>query len=180
MPTRRTEKKHYGSISRCLHWLMAFLILGMLACGLSLSYLPGDVKPEVIEWHKSFGISLLALAAVRLFWRFFNPPPSLPEALRPWVKIASAISHASLYGLMVAIPMAGWLMSSAFSRPVQLFGLTTLPSLIEKNREWGVFFKNWHSQLAYLLVAFIILHVAAALYHHLVCKDDILRRMLKG
>ncbi len=174
----RSSEKHYDTISRCLHWLMAFFILGMLACGLSLPYM-GEWKPVVIEWHKSFGICLLALAILRLGWRLLHaPPPS--EPLPFWMNAASTASHAALYLLMFAIPLTGWYMVSAFDKPVQFFSLGPLPNLMEKDRAWAIAFRQWHWQLAYALIALIILHIGAALYHHFIRKDGILRRMWKG
>jgi cytochrome b561 len=167
----------YGRISKLLHWLMAFGLIGMLVLGLLLDSIPGMWKPTAFSIHKSLGITLLALAVVRLGWRLMHVQPRLPQTIARMQALASRATHWLLYGLMLAMPLSGWAMSSGFGVPVKLWGMT-IPALLEKDRALGMLFKEAHELIGYSLMAVIALHTAAALYHHFICKDHVLKRML--
>lgn len=172
-----SSEKHYGIVSRWLHWLTAFLVLGMIACGFSLSLLPGSWKPWAIAGHKSFGVLILFLACVRLGWRIMHPPPPFSQVYSAAVRFSASATHAVLYLLTFAMPLSGWIMSSAFSKPVAFFALFELPPLVEKSRELALQYREWHETLAYALLVLAGLHIAAALYHHFIRKDGVLERM---
>jgi cytochrome b561 len=176
-PWRNTPKR-YGRISQCLHWLMAFGILFMIALGYLVDEFPGMSKADAIALHKSIGITILALAVLRLGWRFANQQPALPPTLTKFKGVAAKVAHWLLYGLMVAMPVSGWLMVSGFGKSIVLFGVLPIPALLEKDRAVGAFWKDVHESLVYGLIAVILLHVAAAMYHHFILKDDVLKRML--
>lgn len=173
----RNNNERYGSIAISLHWLVALLIIGLLSLGLYMTSLPlGPQKLKLYGWHKATGLAVLALVLYRLFWRFIN---ITPELLLPWwEKLAAQLMHWGLYGLMIAMPLTGWLMSSAAGFPVSFFGLFTVPSLMPANDEWRHLFASMHEYLAYVLIAAITLHILAALKHHFINKDTILRRIL--
>lgn len=169
----------YGNIAKGLHWLMAILVISMLAVGLYMEGL--DLSPQKLllyGWHKSFGALILILAILRLTWRLSNPTPALPHTLPTLQHIAAHGVHALLYVLLFLMPLTGWLMSSAAGFPVSFFGLFTLPNLIEANKEWRMFFGDAHEILAFSLIALLVAHVGAALLHHFYYKDTILKRML--
>jgi cytochrome b561 len=128
--------------------------------------------------HKSWGITILALAVIRLVWRLVNPTPLLPTTLKPWERAAAHVTHYGLYILLFVMPLTGWIASSARSFPVSWFGLVQLPDLVGSNRPLYDSLMTVHYWLSWTLVAIAFLHVAAALKHHLVLKDDVLRRML--
>lgn len=176
----KNNAENYGLLARLLHWGMAILIIGLLAVGLLMEELSAPLKYQIYGIHKALGIIVLALVIGRLAWRFYSPPPALPTTLSSLQRLASHTLHIALYIAMVVMPLSGWAMSSAGGHPVSLFGLVELPALVEKNKELGHLFNEVHELVAYALIAAIVLHISAALLHHFVFKDNILRRMLKG
>lgn len=174
----RNTPERYGCISQCLHWLMACLIIAMVIMGLLLDEVPGPYKPAAFMIHKSTGISLLALVVIRLGWRLANPPPPLPESMPKKHRLGAHAVHGLLYVLMFAMPLSGWLMSSAFGRSVTWFDMFTIPDLVGKDKDIADFFAGAHELLGNWIIAIVGIHVAAGLYHHFKLKDDVLKRML--
>lgn len=173
----KNTSTHFGLVAISLHWIIAFLIIGLLCLGLYMVDLPlGLTKLKLYGWHKEYGLLVLGLAIVRICWRIINTTPLL--ALPWWEKFAARAMHWAFYGFMFAMPITGWLMSSAANISVSFFGLVTLPNLIAPNEDLRHFFKECHELLAYALIAAILFHVAAALKHHYINKDEILRRMI--
>ena len=168
----------YTPVARGLHWLMAALIAGLLILGIYMSDLPlSPDKLQLYAWHKWAGVSVFLLVWLRLAWRLGHPPPPLPATLSRRMQWAAHAGHALLYGLMIAIPLSGWLMSSAKGVPTVWFGLLTLPDLLARNRELGDLLQQLHKALNLLLMLTLAGHIGAALWHHFVLKDDTLRRM---
>lgn len=166
----------FGAITIALHWIMALLIIGMLTVGLYMADLPlGPQKIKLYGWHKEVGFIVLALALFRLFWRLKNISPSLP--IPPIEKLLAKGMHWLLYVLMIAMPITGWLLTSAAGFPVSFFGLFTIPNLIADNEIHRELFETVHLWLGYALITAILLHTLAALKHYLIDKDSILQRM---
>ncbi len=171
-------KTTYTAVAKGLHWLMAVLILGLLVLGMYMQDLPlSPQKLELYAWHKWTGVTVFVLVWLRLAWRVTHRPPALPEGMRPVMRLAAHAGHAALYGLMVVIPLSGWLMSSAKGFQTVWFGLLPIPDLVGKDKELGDLLQQVHQALNLLLMLTLAGHVAAALWHHLVLKDDTLRRM---
>ncbi len=169
----------YGRLAIALHWLMALAILGMLGVGLWMTELKtSPLKIEVYSWHKWTGLSILLLATVRLLWRVHRPPPPLAESIPAWQARAAGLTHHVLYALMFAMPLSGWLQNSAAGFPLTWFGLFKVPALIARDKSAFAFWQQTHEVLAWTLLALIALHLAAALKHHFVNRDDTLRRIL--
>src|SRR5690606_35215423 len=161
-----------------LHWFMALGLVGTFALGFYMEGLPfSPDNLKLIAWHKWAGISLLGLIAVRLVWRLTHPAPSLPSSMSASAKFAAHLGHWLLYGLMVAIPLTGWLASSAQGVSVVWLGMWQLPDLLAKDPELGTWLQDVHMVLNYVLAVGVIGHVAAALHHQFVRKDGLLRRM---
>ena len=168
---------NFGLITIAIHWLMAVLLIGMLILGLYMVGLPISLeKLKLYGWHKEYGILALFLVCFRLVWRLTNLTPRL--ALPIWEVIAARGVHWAFYFVMFAMPLTGWLITSAAGLPASFFGLFVLPNLIAPNEELMNLFSTLHGWLGYSLIALIILHVLAALKHQFVNKDDILRRMI--
>lgn len=168
----------YDPVAKSLHWLMALLIIGLWCVGLTAEEMPkGDLRSQILGLHKAFGVVVLALVVVRLAWRATHAAPELPGTMPALEKLGAKLGHLALYGLMVAIPIDGILMSQAGGREVNVFGFV-LPVLVEKNDQMKHFWKEGHELLAWTLAAVLVVHVAAALRHHVMLKDDVLRRML--
>ena len=169
----------YTRTAIALHWLTAILLIGLFALGVYMHELPlSPQKLQFYSWHKWAGVSVFLLVLVRLGWRIAHRPPALPEAIAGWQKSAAHGLHFMLYLLMVAIPLSGWLMSSAKGFQTVWFGVLPLPDLIGKDKELGAILQELHSTLNFGLLALVIAHAAAALKHHLLEKDDVLTRML--
>ena len=169
----------YGLIAITFHWIMAIIIIGLLIIGLLMVPLPiGLKKLKWYGWHKEFGILILMLLAFRLAWVVYNINPRLPDALPWWQKWAAHTVHYAFYGLMFILPVTGWMISSSAGLPVSFFGLFTLPDLVVPNEANRLLLTEIHKWLSYALIAALLGHIGAALQHHFINKDDILRRML--
>ena|SRR3990167_9180671 len=176
MQMTNTENR-YGIVTIFLHWLMAILIIGLLVLGLYMVALPISYeKLKLYGWHKEYGLLALALVIFRLIWRLINITPHLSLPLLE--KLAARSVHWAFYIFMFAMPITGWLITSAAGLPASFFGLFVLPNLIAPNEELRIFFQAVHKWLGYGFIATIVLHASAALKHHFINKDDILRRML--
>lgn len=175
-----TTHTRYNTVSQFLHWLTLLLILGMYATAWGRDFMSIDYKALAMPLHKSLGITILAVTSFRIFWRLSHKPPLPPLGIPCPMMMAASATHFMLYGFLVAVPVFGWLMISAWGRPMEYFGLVELPSLIEKNRILGVTFKNIHETGATVFFCFIGLHILAALYHQFVREDGLLDRMLPG
>jgi len=175
----RNNEQRYGAIAQLLHWIIVILIVTQFTLAIKADGLPlGPAKIAVLAQHKSFGMTIFALAVLRLVWRLCNPVPAMPETTARWQRIAAHIFHGALYALILITPLFGWMMSSARNFPVSWFGLFTLPDLVQPDRARYEFFHEVHEILALTLAGIAILHVAAALKHHFLDRDNVLRRML--
>lgn len=190
MPAFNTTLR-YGNVAMALHWLIAAAVIANLAIGLIMGDLPrtDPNKLQLIALHKSIGFSVLALSVLRVVWRLVNPVPPPPAGSAALIKFAASAAHLLLYFLIIAIPLAGWLMVSVGSMghptPVfNLFGWPSLPILSDMPRSVGhpyhEAFESAHVFLAWSMIVLIPIHVAGALYHQFVRGDDVLRRMLPG
>jgi cytochrome b561 len=175
----RNTTRSWGSVSKALHWIIVLLIINQWVIGMRADALPlGLAKLQVLAWHKSFGITILGLAVVRLVWRCMNPVPDLAAETRPWERVLAKISHLLLYALIFALPLSGWLMSSAKNFPVSWFNLLQLPDLVAPNEALFEQLRDLHHRLFAVLVGVAALHVAGALKHHFIDRNDVLKRML--
>ena len=178
MTRLRNTRSAYGAISLFLHWLMALLIVTMFILVWTRDIAPSDWRMPMIDLHKSIGITIIMLVSLRLLWRFANIRPSLPHQYPQIIHIGAKLGHWALYAFMFVMPLSGWLMVSAMGRAPSFFGFFTLPALIDKNIPLVILFKNIHEFIAYGLIAMVIAHIGAALWHYFIIKDDILTRML--
>lgn len=179
MPTRVSETGKYPPLSQAFHWLIAALILFQVPLAYYMIGLP--VSPDKLAsyaLHKSVGMSIFALSTARLAWRWLHPPPPMPADTRRLQRFLARATQAGLYGLTLAMPIAGWLSSSAANFPVSLFGLVTLPDLVAPDQQLHERLELAHRWMAYGLFALLALHVSAALHHHLVRRDNVLVAML--
>lgn len=175
----RNTTAGWGAVSQTFHWVIVALVATQVALALTAHDLPpGIEKLALLARHKSVGITILLLAIARLAWRAANPVPDLPSALRPYERALARFTHFALYALLFAMPLTGWMMSSARGFPVSWFGLVQLPDLVPADRGLYDVFHETHEVLARVLGAIVLLHIAGALKHHFVLRDAVLRRML--
>ena len=178
MTTATAER--YDPVARTLHWGMAAAIMALWVVGHMIDALPkGAIRSEVIGLHKGIGVMILVLALGRLAWRVARPQPALPSHMPPMEQILAKLGHVALYALMVAIPADGILMSQSAGRDVVVFGLT-LPVMVAKNDGLRDVLKSGHGLMGWALALILAGHVVAALRHHLILKDEVMRRMLPG
>ncbi len=185
----RNTAASWGWPARLLHWSMAAIMLYMLGLGVYMVRLD-DIfaRFALTQTHKSWGFVVFALACARVVWRLSNRDAPLdPPGMKPWERAAARVSHWGLYALMVALPLSGWLMASA--SPLQdcygiknmVFGLFELPDpFIPGDKGLEAAFKLIHNGAAIALALLLAVHVGAALKHHFVMRDDVLKRMTWG
>lgn len=172
---------HYTPVAKILHWLVAGMIVLQFTLAKLADLAPSNLRElALLANHKSVGITILAVAVVRIVWRLRNKPPALPASMPKWQVTASHVSHWSLYALLFAIPLTGWLMSSASAYSVSWFNLFQLPDFVAPNPELKEIFEEIHETLAKLLAVIAIVHIAAAIKHAVIDKDDILSRMISS
>lgn len=173
-----TPPSRYTATAIHLHWLIALALIGTFTLGLYMHELPlSPSKLKLYSWHKWVGVTLFLLACIRLAWRLGHQPPEPPADMPAWQRRASALVHGLLYLLMFAVPLSGWLMSSAKGFQTVWFGVLPLPDLIGKNEALGETLEAAHKLLNLTLAIAVGLHAAAALKHHFLDRDDVLRRM---
>lgn len=174
-----TVSRQYTGTAKTLHWVIAILILGLLGLGFYMQGLPlSPSKLKLYSWHKWAGVTTFLLVVLRLAWRAGNPPPALPAHMPRLHQLAAHAGHFALYVLMLAIPLSGWLMSSAKGFQTVWFGVLPIPDLLGRDKALGDLLLTTHLGLNLALIAVLLGHVGAALKHHFIDRDDILTRML--
>ena len=185
----RNTCERYGLVAMVLHWTIAIAILTLLAVGSVMVRLtPGSsLQFDTYQLHKSLGIAVLVLSVVRLLWRLADAAPPLPGTLLRWEAALARVTHIGFYVLMIALPLSGWMMVSAsvWNIPTVVFGAFTLPHLpvlgsLRDKKPVEDALKEVHEALAIGMFILLLLHVAGALKHHFVLRDDTLARMLPG
>jgi cytochrome b561 len=172
----------YGIIAKALHWVLAFALWGMFLFGRKIANMePALDNIHLYGWHKSIGILLLSLILFRMLWRIISPPPEIiTNSTTPKIQVYLAhCMHLTLYVLMLLTPLLGWLASSASGFEMRFFGSFIIPRLVSENPALEELVFDLHRYSATTLVVLSILHLTAAVYRHLIVKDDTLRRMLR-
>ena len=174
------EPVRYTRPAIALHWLIALLIVCAFALGWVMTDIPGftPAKLKYYSWHKWLGVTVFALAIIRVLWRATHRPPALPDGMPALQRVGAHGVHALLYVLMFAIPVTGYLYSSASNIPVVYLGIVPLPRLIDPDPVLKGTFKTLHVSLNYVLLTLVGLHVVAAVKHHVLDRDGLLSRML--
>ena len=190
----------YTTVAKLLHWLIAIAIFGMFALGWYMSELPKEAPKQmafdlfdwgIVTWqvaeeisvrtfyfnlHKSLGVTIFALILFRIFWRFTHKPPAILNTYKAWERKLANGAHHLLYLLMVALPLSGIVMAVASKYGIKWFGLEFIGGL--DNKPLREAFKEVHEIVGVIMLLVIILHIAGALKHKFIDKDDTLKRML--
>lgn len=175
----RNTMQRYGALAQLLHWLVAAGFVVQFALAWYMEDLPNSpAKIELYNLHKSIGVTILAAAVLRLAWRWANPVPPMPPGSARWEELASRASHVLLYALLFAQPLTGLAFSLYSSFPTIVWGVSLPDPGASQTIEDT--FKAIHAWLIWPILAVIAVHVAAALRHHFILKDDVLRRMTPG
>jgi cytochrome b561 len=168
---------HHRPALRALHWVMALVVVLAWVLGMRAGSFEGPARGEAVGLHIAVASSVLLLLPLRLLVRAAGRVPALPAAMGGAARFAAHAAHVALYVLMLALPLTGWLAVNSAGRPVKLLGLVYLPSLVAKNQALHERVESLHVALAWALAAIVLVHVLAALKHHFIDHDDVLRRM---
>lgn len=169
----------YARPARLLHWTMAVLVLVVIPAGFLMMNLPsGPAQDTVFDFHRSLGVLIFTLALMRVAARLIWPPPGRPAGMPVWMWLGAETIHYVLYALLIVMPILGWLTSSAFGATVRVFGLFDLPNLLSKNEPLSQILGTTHQRLGYLMIALLVAHIGAGLWHGFVRRDGVLQRML--
>lgn len=168
----------YSSTAKALHWIVAILAIGLIAVGIGREFMEkGPTRDLVTMLHKATGIVVLVLMIARLAYRIGHKPPPPEPGLERWRVGASHAVHWSLYAILIAMPILGWVGSNALGRPVSMYGAFNLPTLVAENKPLGEAVYDAHGVLGYAALALIVVHIGAALHHRFVKRDAVLARM---
>ena len=179
--TLKNTEHHWGAVSQLFHWTIVVLILVMACLGLTMGDLPnGPRKINIYALHKSIGLTILALVALRVMWRLYAGAPTPVPGTPTWQQRIASVTHVLLYALLFAIPLSGWVLNSSAGYPLQWFKLFNLPAITGRNDGVHEAAEGAHELLFWVLVVLVLAHAAAAFYHHFFQGDATLRRMLPG
>lgn len=171
----------YSGFAKLLHWLVVVLLVVQFAVAWTMPDVHRDTKPvDLIAWHLSVGMTILLVMVVRLGWRSVSTVPPPPARLSAPLRILSRVTQFVLYAVLFALPVLGWINANARGWTVHLFGSVPMPALVGSDSGWGHDMGDVHQIVAWVLLGAVGLHVAGALYHQFILKDDTLRRMLPG
>ena len=171
-----THRSQFTAFSRLLHWTMAVMVLTMLCIGVAMVVSLGDYH-TLVSIHRPLGIAILILVVVRFVNRRINPPPPLPATMSRAERLAATASEVAMYGLMLVLPLVGWGMLSAARYPIVLHGSLHLPFILPHNAMLYAVLRKAHTILAYLFFLTFMAHFGAILFHTLIVRDGMLRRM---
>jgi cytochrome b561 len=171
----------YTSPAIALHWAVALLVFAAFPLGVYMHDMPlSPAKLQLYSYHKWIGVTVFMLAVLRVIWRATHTPPPLPPETPQWEKAVSHLTHLALYGLILAVPLSGWLMSSAKGFQTVWFGVLPLPDLVGKDKALGILLTGVHEALNVCLLLLVCMHIAAVIKHQLIDRDALLQRMLPG
>src|SRR4030088_2118544 len=172
-----TMQARFPAVSRLLHWIMAPMIVAMLFIGVGMAASVSARYDLLVSIHRPLGIAIFVLCVIRIVNRFINPPPELPDTLPSMQRFAAKASHILLYALMFVLPLVGWGMLSAARYPIVLFGSLQLPYILPHDVMLYAVLRKAHTLLAYLFFLTFLAHFGAILFHTLIVRDGILKRM---
>ena len=175
----KNSDRRWGAVSKLLHWAVVILIAWIAWLGLTMVDMPPTpAKINAYALHKSLGLTLLALVALRLAWRLYAGAPEPVPGTPTWQERIATVTHWALYALMFAMPVSGWLFNSASGYPLQWFKQFNLPAIAGRSEDLAATAIQVHEYGFWLLLLLVLAHAGAAFYHHLFQGDDTLRRML--
>lgn len=169
----------YSGVAMLLHWLIALLVIVNWQIAERAEHFNGPLRGEIMNYHKAWGITILVLTVIRLAWRLAHPTVVRTPGLKTWERWLAKTVHVAFYVLLIGLPLGGWLATSYMDRPVDYFGLFTVPELpVGSNKDLGSDIYDVHETGAKFMLLLIVLHVAGALKHTLIDRDGTLWRML--
>ncbi|MFC4789868.1 cytochrome b [Giesbergeria sinuosa] len=184
-PADSTPASRYNTTAIALHWVLGGALVAVFAIGIYMADLPfSPQRLQLYNWHKWAGVGILLLSALRLAWRLTHRPPALPASMQAampaWQKAAHHGTHHALYLLFFAVPLLGWAYSSAAGFPIVFLGMLPLPDFVPVSPALAEWLKPLHKLSAFGMAALVLVHVAAALKHQFIDRDQLLLRMWPG
>ena len=177
--TYGTRTDHYPATSKLLHWLVAASVLTTAPVAIAMTRVAeGPTRDTLYNFHKSLGVVILILMLLRLINRIAVGAPIPDPGIEPWQKTLSSAVHGALYALLLAMPVVGYIANSAFGATTPFFGLFELPAIVAKNEALATQLFTLHRWTGWLVILLVLMHVSAALYHHFIRRDEVLKRML--
>lgn len=177
--TAAVQRSGYSAIAKLLHWLIAAMVVFIIPAGIAMVNIgQGALQNQLFDLHRSFGIVVLSLMLIRVGYRLTFGAPAAAAVLTPLQYQISRIAHFSMYVLLVATPLIGWIGTSAYPATVNVFGLFAMPHLIGPDRALSETLLAIHGYMGFALGVIVIVHIGAALYHGLIRRDGVLSRML--
>lgn len=176
---RNPQNGHFNRLARCLHWLMACMILAMLFIGVGMTTSVNH-RVWLIDLHRPLGIAILVLAIIRVVNRLRHSPPPLPDSVPGWQKWAATASHILLYALMLSLPLIGWALLAAGGYPIVLFEGWNLPAIVPASPVLYAWLRDAHGVLAWFLFFVVVGHLSAALVHAWIYRDSVFSSMARG
>jgi cytochrome b561 len=178
----RNTTSSWGSVARWFHWILGVTIIGMLAYGWWMNHIPARADRFFYRSiHADIGYAMLLFMVARLIWRNVNPTPKMPAEMPGWQRIATRISHWTLYGLTILVAMLGWAHSGAHKPDyADWFGLFRVPQFTSPDKAAADAYEDRHILFAYVLLALIVVHIAVAAWHHFMKRDRLAARMING
>ncbi|MEN3384720.1 MAG: hypothetical protein V7608_4764 [Hyphomicrobiales bacterium] len=177
--TYGTRTDHYPGTSKLLHWLVAICVLTTVPVAITMTLVgQGPTQDMLYNFHKSLGVLILVLMILRLINRLAVGAPIADPGIEPWQQTVSSAVHTSLYVLLLAMPVVGYIANSAYGAPTPFFGLFNLPTIVEKNDALATQLFAVHRWVGWLVILIVLMHIGAALYHTFIRRDDVLKRML--
>lgn len=178
----RNTTSSYGTVSKFFHWGLVLLVLVQFASVYWVLWVLPEKSPAgafyIDGLHKPIGILVLVMAILAVFWRLSNPKPSFPPKMKAWERQSAYFVHFCLYLVLFVMPITGFIMSSAAGHPPNFFGLYQFPNFLEPNKNLAKAFFEIHEIVSYIAIALVAMHTLAALKHHFIDKDTVLKRML--
>jgi cytochrome b561 len=177
--TYGTRTDHYPATSKLLHWLVAASVLTTAPVAITMTRIAeGPTRDMLYNFHKSLGILILVLMILRLINRLAVGAPIPDPGIEPWQKAVSSFVHTSLYVLLLAMPVVGYIANSAYGATTPFFGLFELPAIVAKDEALATTLFSVHRWVGWIVILLALTHVSAALYHHFIRSDNVLKRML--
>ncbi len=171
----------YTPVARALHWIMAVLVLTMVPLGIVIAnQWGGGMQTWLYNLHKSLGVVVAVLIVVRIGYRLGHAPAPLPPDISAPQRFLAGAVHLLLYALLLAQPFVGWIATAAYPAPVPMFGLFTMPAIWPADRALSDFLFIVHRAMGVSIGVLASMHIAAALHHHFIRRDGVLRRMISG
>jgi cytochrome b561 len=168
----------YTRTARILHWLTAVLVLAAIPAGIAMVNVgPGPLQNFLFDFHRSLGVTLIPVIWLRLAWRLTHRPPPLPDEVPPLQAWAAHVVHVALYALLIIQPLVGWVGTSAFRAPINVWWLFELPPIWPEDRAFSDQLFEVHEFIGYLIALLLCAHIGAALMHHFIRRDGVLMRM---